>query len=398
MIVERIHINLIRLPFRVAYGHKQKTHNDVFAVICQIEDSEGHSGLGEAIPRAYVTGETAQSVFENAQTLGKQLLGKKFFSYDEVQKIVVNLSKEWSTPFPSCAFCCVDMALHDCLARYLDQDMCSYLGTTTKPLAYTGSIGLGNKVKLLALLSAYRLSGIRSFKLKVGDEHDSERLRTIKNFMGQNTPVFADANGAWSTDDAPAKIDSLAKHGVWAIEEPLHIPMPLAETHESSQINRDETMQEAHFQQYAQLRKKITVPVILDESLISSYSFKNIINHNSADILNIRLSKLGGFSLTSKMLAEKPDAMNFSLGAMVGESPILAAAGYFFGCSNPNHLYIQGYSHRILHGAKFVSGGPVMKHGKVSGMAKHAGLDLTLKPDILEALTQKKVTLAYEKA
>lgn len=45
MIVERIHINLIRLPFRVAYGHKQKTHKDVFAVICRTEDCEGHYGL-----------------------------------------------------------------------------------------------------------------------------------------------------------------------------------------------------------------------------------------------------------------------------------------------------------------------------------------------------------------
>jgi L-alanine-DL-glutamate epimerase-like enolase superfamily enzyme len=397
MIVERIHINLIRLPFRVAYGHKRKTHNEVYSIICRIEDGESHSGLGEAVPRIYVTGETAQSAFQDMETLGRRLVGKRFSSFSDIQEWVIKLSADWPAPFPSCAFASIDLALHDCLAASNGQDMGAYLGGAAVPVGYTASIGLTNKAKLLALLSVYRLSGIRSFKLKVGDEHDVSRLRTIKSFMGKDAPVFVDANGAWSKAEAPRKIEALAELGAWAIEEPLHIPMPTGASDENFQIDRDACMQDAHFESYANLRQKISIPVILDESLISPKSYERIIKHDAANILNIRLSKLGGYSLASKMVQDKSDAVKFGIGAMVGESPILAAAGYFFGCAHPGHLYIQGYSHRILHGSTFTLGGPLMKRGKVSSKEKGPGMGLTLDPNALEGLTLSKKTLKHEK-
>ena len=101
MIIDLIRISLIRLPFRVAYGHKQKTHKDVFAIICQINDGKECYGLGESIPRTYVTGETALSVFKDANTLGKQLLGKKVSSYADVKKTILDIANNWPSPFPS---------------------------------------------------------------------------------------------------------------------------------------------------------------------------------------------------------------------------------------------------------------------------------------------------------
>ncbi|TNE31592.1 MAG: hypothetical protein EP349_03820 [Alphaproteobacteria bacterium] len=397
MRIARIHINLIRLPFRVSYGHKQKMHKDVFAVLCCMEDEQGHIGLGESVPRTYVTGETAESAFRDAQSLARQLLGKDITSREEAQNLICGLAADWGAPFPSCAFCCIDLALHDCLAQSQEKDMGRYLGAEIRPLPYTGSIGLGGKAKLLALLALYRISGIRSFKLKVGDEYDGDRLKIIRNFMGQDAPVFADANGAWSMEEAPEKINDLAKYGVWAIEEPLRIPMPSAAAEGERQSDRDAVLQDAHFEQYAQLRREISMPVILDETLISPRSFQKIVTHQAADILNMRLSKLGGYSLVAQMLAEKPPEMKFSFGAMVGESPVLAAAGYFLGCAYSDHLYIQGYSHRILHGTQFVQGGPSMKHGKVCAHAAQTGLGLTLKTDILKKLTLKEEELTHGK-
>ena len=396
MIIERIQISLIRLPFRFSYGHKQKTHKNVFAVICQVTDDKGSYGLGEAVPRTYVTGESAESAFFVMQAIGEDLLGKEFTSYNDVQIYMADLAYRWRSPFPSCAFCAIDLALHDCMARSQDLDMAAYLGAESKPIQYTGSLGISDKTRLLALLSVYRLSGINTFKLKVGDDDDLERLKTVKNFMGADTLVFADANGAWSFKEAPEKINRLAEKGIWAIEEPLHIPKPpneTGETDEKIQIDRDALMDETHYEQYARLRKKISIPVILDESLISPNSFNKIVDFSAADILNIRLSKLGGYSLVPGMLAGKPDDMKFSLCAMVGESPILAAAGYFFGCAHTDHLYMQGYSHRILHGTKFTRGGPIMRRGKVFARKAQTGFGISIKQDILKRLTLNEVVL-----
>jgi len=397
MIVERIEISLIRLPFRVSYGHKRKTHSEVYSVICRIEDGDGHSGLGEAVPRNYVTGETAQSALRDAERLGKRLLGRRFSSFRDIQDCMNGFAAEWSEPFPSCAFATLDLALHDCLAVSNQQDMGTYFGVQSTPVSYSASIGLSNKAKLLALLSVYRLSGIRAFKLKVGDEHDASRLRTIKRFMGNDVSVYADANGAWSEDEAHAKIEALAELGIWGIEEPLHIPMPTEQAVDDQQVDRDGSMQRAHFERYAKLKSKISIPLILDESLISPKSYSRIVETGAADILNIRLSKLGGYSLASTMLENKPDALKFGIGAMVGESPILAAAGYFFGCAHPDRLYIQGYSHRILHGSSFTEGGPAMKRGRVSATEKTPGLGVTVDQTALERLTISKRILSHEK-
>lgn len=398
MIIKSLRLSLIRLPFRVSYGHKKKTHKEVFAVICQAEDEDGHYGLGEAVPRTYVTGETASSVFQEAQRLGKTVLGQTFTSRDDIQNHMLALTEQWpaESAFPSCAFCCVDLALHDCLAKYQSRNMADYMSSDICKLSYTASVGLSNKAKLMALLSLYRLGGIRFLKLKVGDEHDIERLELIKNFMGSDVSVFADANGAWPFEEAVSKIESLAQKGIWAIEEPLPIPDAAKQSGEL-QTNRDALMDDSHFEQYARLREKISTPVILDESLISPRSFRKIINHNAADILNIRLSKLGGYSLADHLLSETPEGIKFSFGAMVGESPILASAGYFFGCAHPSHLYIQGYSHRILHSSKFVVGGPVMKRGLVLGNTQQTGLGLTIKSNNLEKLTLKTKVLIHGK-
>ncbi|MEE8573967.1 MAG: enolase C-terminal domain-like protein, partial [Thermodesulfobacteriota bacterium] len=347
MIIKEIKNSIITLPFRFSYGHKQKTHKEVFANICQMTDEGDNTGLGESVPRTYVTGETAETVLADTRKLGGGLLGKSFSSYAEVQAYMETLSKEWPPPFPSCAFSAVDIALHDTVARSLGKDMATYFGTKPVKTQYTGSIGISNKANLLTLITLYRIGGIREFKLKVGDEADLDRLATIKSVLGSETRVFADANGAWTPTEAPGKITALAEAGIWAIEEPLKIPIPKAPG-EDKQIDREGAMNDLHFERYARLRKEIPIPVILDESLISPRSFSKILKHDAADILNIRLSKLGGFSLVPKMLTEKPAHMKFSMCAMVGESPILAAAGYFFGCAHPERLYTQGYSHRIL--------------------------------------------------
>jgi muconate cycloisomerase len=173
--------------------------------------------------------------------------------------------------------------------------------------------------------------------------------------------------------------------------------MPTGEADDDQQLDRDGSMQLAHFERYAKLRSKISIPLILDESLISPRSYGRIVETGAADILNIRLSKLGGYSLASTMVENKPDTLKFGIGAMVGESPILAAAGYFFGCAHPDRLYIQGYSHRLLHGSSFTEGGPAMKHGRVSASEKTPGLGVTVDQTVLERLTINKRILKYEK-
>ena len=80
--------------------------------------------------------------------------------------------------------------------------------------------------------------------------------------------------------------------------------------------------------------------------------------------------------------------LRFALGAMVGETPILATAGAHFAALHRDHLYVQGFSHRLLHRRRFVSGEPAIRRGgklEIDGIRE--GLGLQVNEQSLDALT-----------
>jgi L-alanine-DL-glutamate epimerase-like enolase superfamily enzyme len=76
---------------------------------------------------------------------------------------------------------------------------------------------------------------------------------------------------------------------------------------------------------------------------------------------------------------------------MVGETPILATAGAHFAALHRDHLYVQGFSHRLLHGRRFASGEPpIRRRGKLEiGDVRH-GLGLQVDEQSLDALTIRR--------
>ena len=57
----------IALPYRFQYGHAAHQHRGLRAIVCVARDESGRVGLGEAVPRTYVTGETCQSILADAE-------------------------------------------------------------------------------------------------------------------------------------------------------------------------------------------------------------------------------------------------------------------------------------------------------------------------------------------
>jgi L-alanine-DL-glutamate epimerase-like enolase superfamily enzyme len=85
--------------------------------------------------------------------------------------------------------------------------------------------------------------------------------------------------------------------------------------------------------------------------------------------------------------------LRFSFGAMVGETPILATAGSHFGAAHQDHLYIQGYSHRLLHRTRFVRGEPSTRRGGRVRLVAAEGLGLQIDPRKLDTVTAFRQTI-----
>ena len=94
----------ISLPYRFQYGHAAHRHQGLRAVICIARDDAGRVGLGEAVPRTYVTGETCQSIFKDADWLVAQLDWQDPDLENQWQRRW-QLAQSHRGPFPSCAMC-----------------------------------------------------------------------------------------------------------------------------------------------------------------------------------------------------------------------------------------------------------------------------------------------------
>lgn len=383
-----LEVRHIFIPFRFAYGHAKASHRGVESIVCIARDTNGQFGVGEAVPRLYVTGESCASVMADVKKIAPVLL-EAAADLDSLRAKLLELAERREGPFPSCAYCVVELALLDLLTRRAGLPFHAALGEQkAQTLSYSGSIGMGKKPFLHAQLLAYRAMGLKSFKLKVGGNHDLESLRLVRNILGHDVRVFVDANGAWERETAIRRIEELHQLGVWAIEEPLkrRAPQPT-----EKQLDCEETLDELHYKNNAWLRKRAPMALIADESVISLRSLRMAVEHRAFDVVDIRLSKLGGGLLSARMVQEVVEAdLQYYIGAMVGETAILATAGSEFGSVFSEHLLIQGHSHRALLGRKITTGGPRLRLGGTLRPGASPGLGISLKATALDRVTRKK--------
>ena len=386
-----LEIRHILIPFRFAYGHSKAAHRGVESIICIARDEAGGVGVGEAVPRRYVTGENCSSVMADAEKIAPGLV-EAASDVDSLRSEIMERSKNWNGPFPSCAFCVIELALLDLLTRRERKPFYSVFGDPqTKSLSYSGSIGMGKKAFLLAQLLVYRTLGLKSFKLKVGGDHDLESLRTVRRILGDEVRIFADANGAWDRETAIRQIEKLHKLGVWAIEEPIRRRAP---QDAEGQYDCEGTLDELHYKNNAWLRDRSPIKLIADESVISQKSLQRAIEYEAFDIVDIRLSKLGGGLLSSNLLQQTVHAgMQYYIGAMVGETAVLATAGSHFGSVHSDHLLIQGHSHGALHRYKMAEGGSHLHLGGSLAVGPSDGLGVTLNQRALDRVTQTRNVL-----
>jgi o-succinylbenzoate synthase len=121
-------------------------------------------------------------------------------------------------------------------------------------------------------------AGYRCLKLKVGSrgvEADIERVRAVRNAVGEETALRVDANGAWTRTEAREAVEALAALDVDYVEQPL----PTADL--------DVT---------ADLRDR-GVDIALDESL-AALDVETVLGAEAADVLVLKPMVVGGPDLT----------------------------------------------------------------------------------------------------
>jgi len=335
----------VRIPLKkpVRHASYERRENETLIIRCRLDD--GTTGWGEGLPRPYVTGETMDTVWQHVR---ETEFSNIFCGPVDDVVTAVQTCREFQPSHPGAnhrdcfgnAFrCAVELSILDAVSRASgvplsrvtehvpetapfrkrrDEVRYSVVLTSTRPL----------KQRLRAWM--YRLYGFRQMKVKVGVEgsDDTATLRRVRKITGPRMDIRIDANEAWSCRTLEEQLAPLVPFGITSVEQPV----PHAEV-----------------DGLADIRPRLGVPVMLDESLCSPGDARRSVDRATSDLFNIRLSKCGGFVNSLLIAAVAHQAgLGYQLGCQVGETGILSAAGRHFACSVGGIRYLEGSYDRHL--------------------------------------------------
>ena len=246
------------------------------------------------------------------------------------------------------AISAVDIAIWDLRAKRASQPLWRYFGGfDPKVPVYAGGIDLDFSVEeLLAQSDRFQAEGFRAIKMKVGRANlreDVERVRRMREHLGDDFPLMVDANMKWSADQAVRAARALEEFNLLWIEEPT-IPDDIAG--------------------HVRVVREGRTPVASGENMHTLYEFSNLIVAGGltypepdvtncggmtvfrkiaavAEAHNLPVTSHGVHDLTVHLLAAAPnrtymEAHGFSLDRYIAQ-PMLVTDGFTVAPERPGH-------------------------------------------------------------
>jgi L-alanine-DL-glutamate epimerase-like enolase superfamily enzyme len=216
-----------------------------------------------------------------------------------------------------------DMALWDLKAKRAGLPLWTLLGGfDARVPCYAGGIDLDLPLdKLLRQTEGNLAKGFRAIKMKVGRPRlaeDLERVRAMRELLGDGFPLMADANMRWGVDEAIRAARALQPYDLTWIEEPTIPDDPAG---------------------HARIVREGGVPVAAGENLRTLWEFKQYIAGQGVTYPEPDVTNCGGITSFMKIahLAEAYNLPVTSHGAHDVTVHLLAA------CPNRSYLEAHGF-------------------------------------------------------
>lgn len=386
MRIARVTAYLLHLPLRCEIKHASATRSESTNLLVSCQLADGTQGWGEGVPRPYVTGETPAGAIAQLQAteLADQLR-VDCNGWSDVLRMCESLQFAAMHEDPRGCYgnalrCSVELSILDAYGKLFGEPVSRVtayfaparpIRTELSTVRYSGAItaASGRKETMSAL--KMRAYGFRHCKIKVGTvEDEPQRLRRLRRWLGYGIIIRIDANEAWPADTAAERIASLIPFKIACVEQPV---------------------MHAEVDALADVRRQVSVPIMLDESLTSMRDAEAAIENETCDLFNIRLSKCGGYLNSLRLAALAQDAaLGYQMGCHPGESGILSAAGRHWATTVAGIRFCEGSYDRHLLRRLLTHEDITFGYGGRAPAITRPGLGVTINPAALNDLAEPR--------
>jgi len=265
----------LKEPFIISLGPLTHAAN----VVVIIKTNEGIAGTGECSPFMTINGESMETCMVVGKYLATVLKGTNALDIEACHKAMNSVI--YANNSIKSAF---DMALYDIAAQHAQLPLYAFLGgSNNKKLITDYTVSFDAAEKMATDAAKIKANGFQVVKVKLGGtkEDDIERIRLIRNAIGDELPLRIDANQGWNTADAIAILKALAPYNIQHCEEPIprwnFIELPI-------------------------IKQQSPIKIMADESCCDEHDAQRLLDIGACDYFNLKLGKSSGIFKAEKII------------------------------------------------------------------------------------------------
>ncbi|MGE3911239.1 MAG: mandelate racemase/muconate lactonizing enzyme family protein [Chloroflexota bacterium] len=320
--IDAVYAHYLRAELAEPFGWSVYTTPIRQALLIEVRTDDGLVGWGES---GSGTLSRAGAIFVE-DVLRPLAVGEDPFDLGRIsQKVATTLDRAgWTGDFAVQAWSGLEVAIWDIMGKAVRRPVSQLLGGRVRERVMAYATGLYYVPTAPDPTAArqdeargYVDAGYRAMKMKVGGLSPADDLREvagIRNAIGDDVLLMADANGAYDSCTAIQVGAGLEDQGVAWFEEPV---------------------QRGDLVGYLEVRRALQLPITGGEHLGSLDAFREYVSRRVVDVLQPDVANCGGLS-GARRIAALAQAFHVRVFPHVWGTPVAVAAGLHLAATLPS--------------------------------------------------------------